>query len=236
MPLKQSLIGITKPVFSGENPENIILSEVSIQYVYANQSSYYGFIEEGNAISYIQFTGLQNSGIIPIRVEIINENCTLANSPPPGELYCYTGITVGDVGNVGWACDETIKDPRIGFKVAKYWTVTENIDISTITMYRCEGNTWTKLDTNQIDEDEDYLYFDSTTSGFSLFSISAQRIEESFKTTKSEISTEVDESGIAESPVTIIEPKSRWAGIFSIVIILFSLIILLYYAYSRKKV
>jgi len=216
----------------GEKPENIILSEVSRQYVYMNQPAYFGFIEEGNPLSYIQFTGLQNSAIIPIRVEIINENCTLVNSPPPGKLYYYTGITVG---NAGWASNKTIKDPRIGFKVAKDWIVTENIDISTIAMYRYEGNAWAKLYTEQIDEDEDYLYFDSATPGFSLFSISAQRIEESVQTTESEILAEADGSGIAESPLSTTESKSRGIENFSIALILLSLIILAYYIYNRRR-
>ena len=217
----------------GEKPENIILSEVSRQYVYINQPAYFGFIKEGNAISYIQIMGMQNSGIIPARVEIINENCTLVNSPPPGRLYYYVGITMY---HANWASNKTIKDPRIGFKVAKDWIVTENIDISTIAMYRYEGNAWAKLFTEQIDEDEDYLYFDSATPSFSLFSISAQRIEESVQTTETEILAEADGSGIAESPLSTTESKSRGTENFSIALVLLVLIILAYYIYNRRNI
>lgn len=217
----------------GEKPENIILSEVSRQYVYANHPTYYGFIKEGNAISYIQFIGLKDSGIIPARVEMINEKCTLVDSHPSGVLYYYVGITVG---NVGWASSETIKDSRIGFKVAKDWIVTENIDISTIAMYRYEGNTWAKLYTDQIDEDEDYLYFDSATPSFSLFSISAQRIKESVQITESEVSPKTGEVDIAETPFSTMEPKFRGVGGVSIALVLLSLLILLYYIYNRRNI
>ena len=217
----------------GENLENIILSEVSRQYVYINQPAYFGFIKEGNAISYIQIMGMQNSGIIPARVEIINENCTLVSSPPPGRLYYYVGITMY---NANWASNKTIKDPRIGFKVAKDWIVTENIDISTIAMYKYEGNAWAKLYTEQIDEDEDYLYFGSVTPGFSLFSISAQRIEESVQTTETEILAEAEGSGIAESPLSTTESKSRRTEYFSIALVLFGLIILAYYIYNKRNI
>jgi len=202
---------------TGEKTENILLTEINRQYVYKGSYVNFEFNKPDNAVTYVKFLGLVTAGKVPVTVEMISDKCSLAPSPPPDRLYCYAGVCVG--GN-GWACDKTITNSHIGFGVKKSWIEAEKIDISTITMYRCEGNKWTQLDTMQIDEDDDYVYFDSATPGFSLFAITGKRIEEKEARAGGE--------GIIETISPEKESKTPGISGFSIILSICCLLILAY--------
>ncbi|MFH8086905.1 MAG: PGF-pre-PGF domain-containing protein, partial [Candidatus Aenigmatarchaeota archaeon] len=59
------------------------------------------------------------------------------------------------------------------FKVEKSWVYSENINASTISLYRLTTS-WEKLPTYKIDEDSSFLYFESELPGFSIFAIGGE--------------------------------------------------------------
>ncbi|MEM5794118.1 MAG: DUF2341 domain-containing protein [Candidatus Aenigmatarchaeota archaeon] len=59
------------------------------------------------------------------------------------------------------------------FRVEKSWVYSENINASTISLYRLTTS-WEKLPTYKIDEDSSFLYFESELPGFSLFTIGGE--------------------------------------------------------------
>jgi hypothetical protein len=60
--------------------------------------------------------------------------------------------------------------------VEKSWVVGNNIDDSTIKMYRYSDRKWNQLDTTKIGEDAGYLYFEAVTASFSAFVITGKKV------------------------------------------------------------
>ncbi|MBW3003047.1 PGF-pre-PGF domain-containing protein, partial [Candidatus Woesearchaeota archaeon] len=61
------------------------------------------------------------------------------------------------------------------FKVLKSWVEDNDIDVSTISLYRYEDKEWKPLETKKIDQDDEYMYFESNLAGMSEFAIGADR-------------------------------------------------------------
>lgn len=153
---------------SGEAFENIECTETSREFV--NKESYisYNYELECNLVEFINFTAVTSSGDIAAKVEILKDTSTLVDKAPPGIVFKNLNIWVG---NFGWATEKNIKDPEIGFKVDRSWLSQNNIDESTITMYRYDEGQWNSLPTSKMRDDASDLYFIAKTPGFSPFSI-----------------------------------------------------------------
>jgi PGF-pre-PGF domain-containing protein len=161
---------------SGEAFENILISETIREYVNKGSLVCYCPGMEGNLVRFINFTGLTNAGSVTVKIEILDHISSLVDDIPPGSTYKNLNIWVG---NAGWATSSHIADPTINFEVEKSWLSENNIDISTVNLYRYSEGNWNPLVTTQIGEDEDHLYFLSETTGFSPFAITGKTKAES---------------------------------------------------------
>jgi len=155
---------------SGEAFENIECIETDREFVNKESAISYNYKFECNLVEFINFTALTSSGEIPAKVEILKNTSTLVDIPPPGIVFKNLNIWVG---NYGWATEKNIKDTEIVFKVDRSWVSQNNIDESTITMYRYDGGAWYPLTTTKVRDDDSYLYFTAKTPGFSPFSITS---------------------------------------------------------------
>ncbi|WP_167880881.1 PGF-pre-PGF domain-containing protein [Methanococcoides sp. AM1] len=153
---------------TGEAFENIILKEVKTIYINKDSEINFQFEEEGDKIEYIGFYALKNSGKISTTVEVLKEKSALVKENPPGIAYQHMNIWVG---KAGFATENNIAEPVIGFRVSKSWIAENNIDETTITLCRNHGEKWTQLSTTILSEDTEYIYFESKTPGFSPFAI-----------------------------------------------------------------
>ncbi|MCD4809769.1 MAG: PGF-pre-PGF domain-containing protein [Methanosarcinales archaeon] len=153
---------------SGEAFNNIEVSETEREYVNKDSKVSYSFDMEGNIISYINFTGKTSSGRIAAKIDTLKDTSTLVDHAPQGKVFKNMGIYVG---NLGWASPNNIANPTIRFIVHKSWVNENNIDKSTITLNRYSDEKWNPLETDLIDEDQDSLYFESKTPGFSQFAV-----------------------------------------------------------------
>ena len=153
---------------SGEEYKNIVVSETEREYVNKDSKVSYSFDMEGNIISYINFTGKTSSGRIAAKIDTLKDTSTLVDNAPPGKVFKNMGIYVG---NLGWASPNNIADPTITFIVHKSWVNENKIEKSTITLNRYSDGKWNPLETDLIDEDQDSLYFESKTAGFSQFAV-----------------------------------------------------------------
>ncbi|WP_406657114.1 PGF-pre-PGF domain-containing protein [Methanolobus sp. ZRKC2] len=182
---------------SGEKYENIAKKEV--ESVFINKGTVkYEFGSEENSISFIQFNALKNSGKISTTIEVLKNRSAFADSDAPGLIYQNINIWVG---KVGFATASNIESPEIGFKVEKDWMEKNSVSSDNVHLYRYSDDAWNKLETEIVREDDTYVYFESSTPGFSPFAISASLTENSvveevgeaqFKSTKdSEVSGEV---------------------------------------------
>lgn len=154
---------------TGEAFENILVKDTSTSNVVAGELSRYEFSEEESSIGYIQFKGVTNAGQISTLIEILKDTSTLVDSPASDTVYQNMNIWVG---NAAFG-DDRIEDAIIGFRVSKEWLSKNDIDASSIALYRYSDEKWTQLSTVNIDEDDEYIYFEAKTPGFSPFAITA---------------------------------------------------------------
>lgn len=189
---------------SGEAFENIECIETDREFVNKESAISYNYKFECNLVEFINFTALTSSGEIAAKVEILKNTSTLVDIPPPGIVFKNLNIWVG---NYGWATEKNIKDTEIVFKVDRSWVSQNNIDESTITMYRYDGGAWYPLTTTKVRDDDSYLYFTAKTPGFSPFSITSSS---SSATAATDQIVEMDkEPGtIAQTPASGIIPGS----------------------------
>ena len=179
---------------SGEEYKNIEVSETEREYVNKDSKVSYSFDMEGNIISYINFTGKTSSGRIAAKIDTLKDTSTLVDQAPPGKVFKNMGIYVG---NLGWASPNNIADPTISFIVHKSWVNENNIDKSTITLNRYSDEKWNPLETDLIDEDQNSLYFESKTPGFSQFAVTGTEAS----------AAQGGEGEVVEKPTIVVERK-----------------------------
>ena len=148
--------------------KNIAVREVIGQNITRGSTVIYQFKKDANSINFVKFDAKTDAGYITIIVEILKDISSSVSTAPTGEVYKYIDIRFG---KAGYATDENIADPVIGFKVARSWLDKYNIDKSTIQLNQYTPDEWKPLSTTNIREDSKYLYFESKTNGFSSFAI-----------------------------------------------------------------
>ena len=153
---------------SGEAYDNIEVKDVIREYITIDSVVTYEFKEDANAIGFVSFDAKTNAGYITATVEVLKSTSTLVLSVPLGEVYQNMNIWIG---KSGYATENNIANPVIGFKVAKSWITENDIDESTIKLNRYSSDAWNQLPTTKTDEDDSYIYFNSETPGFSPFAI-----------------------------------------------------------------
>ncbi len=156
---------------TGETYENILVKEVQSIFINSGSHINYEFKEEGNAISSIQFDSLKNSGKIQATIEILSNRSSFAELDAPGEVYQQMNIWVGKTGFVS---PDNVEDLLIDFKVEKAWLNKNNIGAETVKLYRYSDDKWNILSTYVTKEDDEYVYFESQTPGFSPFAIGSE--------------------------------------------------------------
>ncbi len=85
-----------------------------------------------------------------------------------GKVYHYISVVKEKIE------DEDILTATMKFKVEKPWITDNDIDSATIALNRFAADKWNKLNTTKIDEDDDYIYYEAVTPGFSYFAISGE--------------------------------------------------------------
>ncbi|WP_196214028.1 PGF-pre-PGF domain-containing protein [Methanolobus vulcani] len=175
---------------TGEEFENIAVKDASSVFVGTGNVNF-EFYRDGNDIQYVSYDSLKNSGTISVTIEVLNDKSTFVSSLPAGEIYKNINIWVG---KVGYATENNIANPVIGFKVPRSWIEENNIDEGSIVLERYDGG-WSRLSTTQTGSDDEYLYFEASTQGFSSFVIMGESmvIESSLNSVDSQFSTADEE-------------------------------------------
>ncbi len=153
---------------SAENFENIVLKDVSNEYLRINSNVTYEFSREGNPIESISFYSLKNSGEITTSIEVLKNQSQFVNSSPEGLIYKYINIWVG---KSGFATESNLKDAQVKFKVNSSWIEEMGLSPESIRLQRYDGTSWEVLPTTLQNETAGYLVFESQTPGFSPFAI-----------------------------------------------------------------
>ncbi|MCD6402839.1 MAG: PGF-pre-PGF domain-containing protein, partial [Candidatus Aenigmarchaeota archaeon] len=156
-----------------------------------------GRLEISANVSFIRFRIRVNKEVtnVKLRIERIGEP---ENVPKLGKkIYGYFEITLSNIGD---ALDEA----TLEFKVEKSWINENNLDPTTVTLYKFDGE-WVGMPTELTNEDEDFYYYVSTVHGFSTFAIAAE--ERSVPTTTT--TTVEQEEKIVETTTTTMPQKEE---------------------------
>ncbi len=109
-----------------------------------------------NSVNIIQITITK----LPDRPATITQEIT-------GKVYHYIQVDK----NVS---DTSVNQTVIRFEVEKSWISTNNINKSTIKLYRYENSAWNKLQTSELSEDSTTITYEAISPGLSVFAIGAE--------------------------------------------------------------
>lgn len=153
-----------------EDAKNIHLKEVKSVQVLSNTTAIYQFNEQGNPVAYITYHSLKNAGQITSTIEVLNNMSVTVTQIPPGTVYRHINIWVG---KQGYATEENIQGAVIAFKVQKQWLQKNGFSAGSVRMYRFNEGNWNELQTRVAGEDDESIFFEADTPGFSPFAITA---------------------------------------------------------------
>ena len=84
-----------------------------------------------------------------------------------GKVYHYIEVNKTNI------TDTSVNNATLRFKVEKSWLTSNNVNESTVTLYRYDNNAWNKLETTKIgDLDTDNILYEAVAPGLSVFAIS----------------------------------------------------------------
>jgi len=104
---------------------------------------------------------------------MLKDKSAFVSGVPPGKIYKYVNIWVG---NYGAGVANYCENGAIEFKVEKPWIEENNINQSQIIL-QWYNESWKPLDTENVKEDTNYVYFKSKTPGFSCFAITNYSVD-----------------------------------------------------------
>lgn len=88
---------------------------------------------------------------------------------PSGVTYHYFGIVTTNV------TAENISSSLVEFKILRLWVEQNGIDEGTIKLLRWSNSEWQRLQTRFLNADSEYLYFEASTEGLSLFAATGEQ-------------------------------------------------------------
>lgn len=157
---------------SGASSVDVLISSVCRQQVIAGQKVEFNFNEPGCSVTGITFVSGTSAGTVTGKVEVLKSMPETVLEGPKGEVYQYMNIVLGSktFGESG-----AFKGAVIDFKVPHAWMEENSINEASIVLNRFNNNSWVKLSTEKIREDNDFLYYRAETPGFSLYSITGEK-------------------------------------------------------------
>ena len=114
--------------------------------------------------------GTKDMTFVEVNVRREGKPSVLSPTGKEEHVYSYFDISVSIPNKI-------IGTAKIKFKVPASWISKNNIDPSTIAMYRYNDGEWTKLMTAMTGSDSGYYYFEATSPGFSLYAVKGKTKE-----------------------------------------------------------
>ncbi|APH38565.1 GLUG motif-containing protein [Methanohalophilus halophilus] len=182
------------------SPENVDSTDSAINKVLAGSSVRYDFSKSQGPVMGIGFKTKDNKGNVVAKVQVLKDKPDDVDEPS-GNSYRILSLSVGSEGTIN---EDNADNILIEFRVSKEWIEENNIDPSTIRMTRFNNGEWQDLPGSQVRKDEQYLYFNAETPGFSVFSIVGEEYKEVIEEPiaqepEAEQQTEEDQTSEAES-------------------------------------
>jgi len=147
---------------------NIVHRDSDMQFVGKDAEVRFIFKEEDNPVDHIRFDAASNFGYVMADIMILESIPESIVEKPSGLVYRNLEITVGDERFTSSGC---MQDAIIGFSIPKEWVVSGGIDENSIRLEHYVNGAWNRLPTEKTGRDQENLYFESKTPGFSPFAI-----------------------------------------------------------------
>jgi PGF-pre-PGF domain-containing protein len=160
---------------SPEPASNVEVKELSQVFIANDKAIQFDFTKNATCVVYVGFDSKKTAGKITTIAEQLKNKSTLVSGMPEGEVYKYFNVWIG---NSGFATEKNIENPVLCFKVAKSWIQDKKIDQDSITLNRYSDKTWKQIPASLSGEDDKYLYFKSSVSGYSFFAITGKASNE----------------------------------------------------------
>ncbi|WP_445475366.1 S8 family serine peptidase [Methanococcoides methylutens] len=196
---------------TNEEFENIELKDVAVRYIKNNLETSFTFKNEGLDIVYIKISTDKTVGEIKAIVESLRSTSSLASKPPEGRVYKNINLWVGNAGlkNILMISD-------VGFRVDRTWLDENSISEYSVRLSTYRNGNWYVLPTERVDEDDNYVYYETDTSGelLSPFAI-VEHIESEVVSLNTEDESVVEGSKVPE-PVKVnpaLDPSAKGIGI-----------------------
>jgi len=157
---------------SPEPAKNVKTKELCQQFVSNGNRIKFEFTKEATSVGYVEFNAKKTAGRITTTIEELKGKSSITSTEPEGEIYKHLNIWVG---NGGFANSNNIENAIVGFRVSKEWITENHINMDTVILQHFSGNQWNSLKTEKVDEDDEYIYFEAETPGFSPFAITASK-------------------------------------------------------------
>ncbi|WP_440955843.1 NosD domain-containing protein [Methanosarcina sp. Mfa9] len=159
---------------SPEPASNVEAKELSQQFVTSGNQARFDFPEGVTCVCYVAFDAKRTFGRTFTTIEMLKGKSALVKELPAGIVYKNVNIWVG---NEGVESPENIGNAVIGFRVEKEWLESNGVDENAVLLYRYSGEEWSALVTRVTGDDENFVYFEAETPGYSPFSIVASQVE-----------------------------------------------------------
>jgi PGF-pre-PGF domain-containing protein len=185
---------------------NIVATDSSVRFVGKDAEVKYVFTDSSTPVNEISFESDINEGYVMASVSLLDE--LPESSPAPSTVTLYQGmeILLGDE-----EFSSGIGDAKISFSVSKEWLESNDFGEGNIRMEHFSGGIWNKLPTEVTGEDDEYFYFEATTTGFSPFMICADVSGEN-QVNAGSSSDNVGEAAFSENIVPDAPQDSRQSG------------------------
>lgn len=148
-----------------------------------------------------------------------------------GNVYKYTEINATKIN------ETDIDNVKIQFEVNKSWINENNIDPDTVALNRYHNDAWEKLSTKKTSEDNNYIYYEAETTGFSTFAITGEVKTETTTvsvTTTPELTTTL--SLFTTTVPLIVDHVPYFGVIFIVIVIIIILAIIGFFLRKKRKV
>lgn len=158
-------------VLTKEEINNIQFYEIRERYLQKNVTITYIFTTPDISIYEIVTTPKKSFGSICIRNEQLIDLSTIKDlTIPEGTIYDYVNLFAG-----AWELSDPdgISDVLIKFRVKKDWLNSNDLEEKSIVLQRWNGSKWILLETEKINSDEKFIYYQATTGAFGPFAISS---------------------------------------------------------------
>jgi PGF-pre-PGF domain-containing protein len=152
---------------SKELASNVAGKELVTRYVTNGDHIRYDFPKNSTCVVYIEYDAERTFQKTTTTVEMLKNKSRFVPILPNGRIYKSVNIWVGDKGG---GLPTSLKNGLIEFRVEKSWINDSNVNESLITL-QWYNKSWEPLSTEKVGEDNNYVYFNSKTPGFSMFAI-----------------------------------------------------------------